>query len=248
MSMEMSEMVSLDEAVIARLDRDGERFEILVDPEMAHKFKNDPESVEITELLAVEEIFKGAHKGDRASSEMLNKSFSTSDTLEVARLILEKGEIQLTTDQRKKMQEEKRKQIVNIISRNCINPISKTPHPPQRIEMAMEEAKINVDPFKSPEAQVNDVLKGLRPLLPIRMEMTAIAIKVPAAHYGKLVSEFRSYGKILREEWGSGGEWMCVVEIPAGLQLEFFDLINSRTHGEASTKIMGSVGVGGSGK
>ncbi|MGA1793541.1 MAG: ribosome assembly factor SBDS [Thermoplasmatota archaeon] len=231
-------MVSLDDAVIARLDRHGERFEIFVEPELAHDFREGEKRPELSEVLAVEEVFKDAHKGDRASSEQLTEGFGTSNVLEVAVIILEKGEIQLTTEQRKKMQEEKRKQIVALISRNCINPVNKTPHPPQRIELAMEEVKVNIDPFKSAESQVNEVIKELRPILPIRVEMTQIAVKTEGAHYGKLVGEIRSFGKVIREEWTKGGEWICVVEIPAGLQIDFFDMLNSRTHGEVQTKIL----------
>ncbi len=232
-------MVSLDDAVIARLDREGERFEILVDPDLALSFRDDDEkSPDVSEILAVEDIFLDAHKGDRAPSDLLMKIFKTNDVKEIVTFIILKGEIQLTTEQRKKMQEEKRRKIVSLLARNCINPVNKTPHPPTRIELAMEEARISVDPFKSPEAQINDIIKLLRPILPIRMEMAQIAIKAQASDYGNLVSEVRSYGKVLKEEWTKGGEWICLVEIPAGLQLEFYDMVNGRTHGQAETKMI----------
>jgi ribosome maturation protein SDO1 len=232
-------MVSLDDAVIARLDREGERFELFVDPELAHAYKEgDVENLDLSELLAAEEVFLDAHKGDRAPSDLLMKVFKTTDLKKIVTIIIERGEIQLTTEQRKRMQEEKRKKIVALLARNCINPTNKTPHPPARIELAMEEAKINVDPFKSPEAQINDIIKALRPILPIRMEMAQIAVRAQASDYGKLVGEVRSFGKVLKEEWTKGGEWLCLVEIPAGLQLDFFDMINGRTHGQADTKLI----------
>lgn len=231
-------MVSMDDAVIARLDRMGERFEILVDPVLAQQFREDPDSVNLADVLAVDMVFKDSNKGDRAPEESLQKAFKTSDVSQVARAIIEKGEIQLTVEQRRKMQEDKRKQIVAILTRNCINPVTKNPHPPQRIEMAMDEAKANVDPFKSAESQVQDVLKLLRPLIPIRMEMTPIALKVEGSMYGKLIGEIRGYGKVLKEEWNNSGQWICLVEIPAGLQAEFFDMLNNRTHGQVETKIL----------
>jgi len=233
-------MVSLDDAVIARLDRRGETFEILVDPDLAQSYREGDKKVEFSSILAVEQIFSDAHKGERAPSETLHSIFQTTDPLAVAKIILEKGEIQLTTEQRRRMQEEKRKQVVALIARSCINPVSKTPHPPQRIELAMEEARISIDPFKSAESQVNDVIKELRPLIPIRMEMTQIAIRTSASHYGRLVGEVRAFGRVLREEWAKSGEWMCLVEIPAGLQTDFLDMLNSRTHGEVQTKILNS--------
>lgn len=231
-------MVSLDEAVIARLDRDGERFEILVDPDLAHSMREGEIQPEMSDLLAAEEVFLDSHKGDRAPNDLLSKVFGTQDLKTIVEMILSKGEIQLTTEQRKRMQEEKRKRIVALLARNCINPVNKTPHPPTRIEMALEEAKFNIDPFKSPEAQVNEALKVLRPIIPIRMEMSQIAVKTPASHYGHLVGDLRSYGKVLKEEWSKGGDWICLVEIPAGLQLELIDMVNSKTHGEATIKII----------
>ncbi|MCU0799526.1 MAG: ribosome assembly factor SBDS [Candidatus Thermoplasmatota archaeon] len=231
-------MVSLDKAVIAQLEKMGETFEIFVDPDLAQKYREGEKGIELGNILAVEMVFKDAHKGERMPSETLHKVLGTIDELEAARIVLEKGDIQLTTEQRKRIQEEKRKQVIALIVRNCINPVTKTPHPPVRIEMAMEEARVNIDPFKSAESQVQDVIKELRPLIPIRMEMTQIAIKVNGSHYGKLIGECRSYGKVLRDEWTKGGEWVCLVEIPAGLQIEFYDMLNKRTHGEVETKIL----------
>ncbi len=231
-------MVSLDDAVIARLDSHGERFEILVDPDLALAFKMDEKKPELADVLAVEDIFKDAHKGDRAPSDILNDVFGSTDIMEAAVQILQKGELQLTTEQRKRMQEEKRKQIVTLIHRNCINPVNKTPQPPQRIELAMEEVRANIDPFKSAETQMNDIIKALRPILPIRIEMAQIAVKAQGSHYGKLVGDIRSFGKVLKEEWSKSGEWICLVEIPAGLQVEFFEMVNSRTHGDVETKLM----------
>ncbi|MGA1821613.1 MAG: ribosome assembly factor SBDS [Thermoplasmatota archaeon] len=231
-------MVSLDDAVIARLDRKGERFEILVEPELAYKFREGEGGVELADILAVEEVFKDAHRGDRATDEILNETFSTTEVMKIAAYIIEKGEIQLTTEQRKKMQTEKKKQVINLLARNCINPVTKTPHPPQRLEMALDEIKFNIDPFKSAESQVNEALKALRPVIPIRMEMTTIAVKVHGSHYGKLIGDVRGYGKILKEEWTKDGDWVFVIEIPAGLQVDFFDEINGKTHGEAQSKIL----------
>ena len=128
-------MVNVDDAVIARLESYGERFEILVDAELAADYKRG-EDIEIEKVLAVEEIFKDAHKADKASEENMQKAFETTDPLEVADIIIKKGNIQITANQRRKMQEEKTKQIINKISQEAINPQTKLPHPPKRIEKA----------------------------------------------------------------------------------------------------------------
>jgi len=231
-------MVTLDEAVIARLVKEGSHFEVLVDPENAMAFK---EGQVDTIDLATDEIFKDAKKGDRASTENLLKIFDTDDPQEIAKAIIKKGDIQLTTDQRKKMAVEKKKQVITIIARNAINPQTKTPHPPARIELAMDEARLHIDPFKPVEEQVNTVLKALKPLIPIRFEKIKIAVKVPPEFAGSIYGELHSMGKLLKEDWLKDGSWAGLFEIPAGMQGDFFDLLNRKTHGNVITKIMENI-------
>ena len=128
-------MVNVDEAIIAKYEYCGEHFEILVDPDLAAEFRNlDGQDVAIEDLLAVEEIFKDSKKGDKASEEAMLKIFETTDPIEVSKVILEKGHVQLTAEQKRQMQEDKRRLVINKISREAINPQSGLPHPAQRIE------------------------------------------------------------------------------------------------------------------
>jgi len=232
-------MISLDDAVIARLESHGERFEILVDPNIVEKVHSG-EVKDIRNFLATEEVFKDAKKGDRASEEAIRKVFETEDINEIAFRIILKGEVQLTTEQRRKMQEEKKKKIVAEIARNAINPQTKAPHPPQRIEAAMEEARVHIDPFKPAEQQIQRVLDALRPIIPIRFEKIRVAVKLSGENYGKVYGELVSYGQIMKEEWQKDGSWVGIVEIPAGVQMEFFDHLNKKTKGEVETKLLNS--------
>jgi len=231
-------MVDIEDAIIARLDSHGESFEILIDTEVARELREGNE-VEILEHMAIEEIFRDAKKGDRSSEEKMVEVFGTIDVQDIAREIILNGEVQLTTEQRREMQEEKRRRIISEIARNAINPQTKMPHPPQRIELAMEEAKIHVDPFKSVESQVPLVLDKLRPLIPIRFERSKIAVKLPGDDYGKCYEDIIHFGTILREEWQPSGEWIGVVEIPAGVREEFVGKLKNRTHGNVETKLIG---------
>ncbi len=230
-------MVSLDEAVVARLDSEGSHFEVLVDPHLAQKMR-EGDDVNIEDLLAIDEVFKDSSKGDRVSDEHIEKTFGTSDIEQVAKKIVLEGDIQLTTDQRRKMTEEKRKQIVTYIANHAINPQMKAPHPPQRIENAMTEARVHVDPFKPVEAQVKDVLTAIKPLIPIRLEKTTIAVKLSADNYGKVYKDITDFGIIKKEEWTGSGLWIGLVEIPAGMQADFFDRLNNKTHGDVETRIV----------
>lgn len=229
-------MVSLDDAIVVKLKTHGENFEILVDPDLALDYK-EGKDVEISEILAVDKIFKDASAADEISDDSMSKVFESTDVGVVAGKILKKGDLHLTTEQKKRMLEERKKQIVNIIARNAVNPQTKTPHPPDRIENAMNEAKVNVDIQKSAKEQVDKVVKALRPLMPIKFENVQIAVKIPAEHSGKLYTVLHEFGEVKKDGW-QGNFQFCLIEMPAGLQDDFCNKINNLTHGEAEVKIL----------
>jgi len=230
-------MVSLDKAVIAKLRKQGENFEILVDPYLARDFKEGKE-VDFEKMLATDEVFRDARKGDRVSLEDLQKVFGKKDIISIIKTILMEGDVQITAEQRREMLEQKKKRIIDFISKNTVDPRTGSPHPPSRIERAMEEAKIHIDIFKSEEAQVRDIVKALMPILPIRFEEIEIAIKIPAEYAGKAMSSIYSFGNVTKEEWQKDGSWICVLRIPAGLQADLMDLLGKVAKGEALTKIL----------
>jgi ribosome maturation protein SDO1 len=230
-------MVNLDEAVPARLKTHGIVFEVLVDPDGALAIRRG-EDVKIEDILAVEEIFENASRGDRSAEEDLLKAFATKDVLQIAVAIVSKGEISLTSDQRKRFVEAKRRQVVETIARNAINPQTRLPHPPTRIEQAMTEAKVHIDPTKSTQDLVNITMKAIRPLIPIRFEEVEVAVKVPSNYAPKAYGEISAFGKVTREAWQNDGSWIGVVKIPAGMQTDFYSLVNRLTKGDAETKLL----------
>lgn len=229
-------MVSLDDAVVARFKRHGLTFEVLVDPELALSYRQGGDLL-IENIVAVEEVFEDASTGDRASEVNLNKAFETLDLTEITGRIIKEGEIHLTSAQRKRMQEEKRRQIINIIARNGINPQTMAPHPPQRIERAMEEAGVHIDPFKRTDDLVNVVMKAIRPIIPIRFDEVSVAVRIPAT-YTSTIYDLKKHGDLMNEEWQKDGSWIGVFKIPAGIQDEFYGVINRFTKGEAETKLL----------
>lgn len=222
---------------MAKLKKGEHIFEVVIDPDIALKIKAG-ELNDIRESLKSERIFLDARKGAVASESELLKIFNSTDVLKIAEIIIREGEIQLTAEQREKMKEEKKRKIINLIHINAIDPGTSLPHPVTRIENAFEEAKIHVDQFKKAEDQVNDIVKQLRTIMPIKFAVKEIQLHVPANYAVKLYGTIKNYGKILKEDWMNDGSWSAVIEIPAGLQTEFFDELNSKTHGSVETKIL----------
>jgi ribosome maturation protein SDO1 len=216
---------------LARLKKANQTFEISVDPDLAIKFKKG-EPTDIREVLKAEQIFSDTKKGEIASETKLKEIFHTTDILKIAETIIKEGEIQLTSEYRQEKREQKKKKLIELIHRNAVDPTTNLPHPPQRIELAFEEAKINIDEYKSAEEQIEDILSKLKPIIPIKFEQSNLTLQIPPAYAPKAYSLVQKYSKILKENWNSDGSWTATVEIPAGLKAEFIDKLNSFTHGE----------------
>lgn len=222
---------------LARYKKGGKVFEVVVDADFAVELR-EGKSVDMNDVLQSENIFSDAKKGELASENSIKELFETDDMLKVAEMIIKNGEIQLTADYRKKLRDRKKNKIIDIIHRNGIDPRTNLPHPVARIESAMAEIKVNIEEFKKAEEQVNAIVKSLRPILPIKFEINEIAVKIPAEYAAKSYSVVKSSAKILKEEWLNSGDWVCVVEIPAGLREDFFNTINKATKGNVETKII----------
>ena len=216
-------MVSLDDSVLARLEKGGKRYELLVDPEMVDDFKNDPESIQLDDFLAMDEVFHDARGGERPAEDAIMKVFGTLEILEITKIILDKGSIQLTTNQRKAIVEKTRQKIVHHIHSQSIDPKKKSPHPITRIEIALEESRYSVDPFKKLETQIQEAIDKLRPILPLSFETVRLAFKIPGSGYGGAQRLLRNYH--VKDGWLEDGSWACVVEIPAGMKGEIIGQI-----------------------
>jgi ribosome maturation protein SDO1 len=226
-----------DRYTVARITRDGEHFEILVKPQQALDYRMGKKT-SMSELLAIDTIFTDANKGTKASEEKLKKAFGALDPLVIAETIITKGQLQLTTDQRRQLTEAKRKQIIAFIARNAVDPKTNMPHPPMRIEQAMEKVHYSIDPFTEAEEQARDILKLLRPILPIKMENVNIEIRIPTEYAARAYGTVKGYGTIRNDEWRADGSWHGVIEMPAGSYAPLLEKLGEITRGTAEAKII----------
>ncbi len=230
-------MVSVDHAIIARLKAQGHNFEILVDCNSAIGLREGKE-VDIHDLLAAMKVFSDAKKGLEASENAMKQIFGTNEVADIAKQIIQKGDIQLTQEYRENLRKEKKKQIISTIHKNGVDPKTHLPHPPQRIENAFEEAKFHVDEFQPVQEQVQEALKKLRPILPIKFEIKEIQIKITPEYAPKCYSIVKSFGTILKEQWQGNGLWVVEIEMPGGLENDFYDKLNKICHGNLESKVL----------
>ncbi|HIE13984.1 TPA: ribosome assembly factor SBDS [Candidatus Bathyarchaeota archaeon] len=220
---------------IAHISLGKENFEVLVKPEPAFSYRLG-KNIPISEILATDVIFSDANKGLKASEEKLRKFFKTTDTQKIAEIILKKGTLKLTAEQRRRLIEEKRKQIIAFISRNCIDPRTNLPHPPLRIEQAMEQIHYSIDPFRSAEEQASEIIKALRAILPLKIEHISVQVRIPPEFTGRAYGIIKRFGTIRKEEWRSDGSWFAVLEMPAGLYGPFLEKVGEITRGQVEVK------------
>ncbi|MFX0187521.1 MAG: ribosome assembly factor SBDS [Candidatus Hodarchaeota archaeon] len=255
--------IDLGNYIIGSLEKGGRIFEMLIDPEQAWEAKkiireeinrrlksgNKKSRMTVDEILNEPKInlelifesftvFEDLKRGKKATDGDMEAIFDTTDGKIISGHILLDGEIQWTKTQREEEIQKKLKQIITIISKNAINPQNKKPHPYQRIEKAIEEAKVNIDIIKNAEEQIDDVIKKIQAIIPIRMEQVEIAIKIPSSFTAKGYGIVAQLAQIKKEEWQSDGSWVSIINLPAGLQMELIDKLNKLTHGRVQTKLL----------
>jgi len=192
----------------------------------------------MSNILAYPGIYRDVRNTERVGDSDLQKIFGTTDIFKIAEKIIKQGELQLTTDQRRQMVEQRKTQIASIIAKKGINPQTNTPHPPQRIINAMNQAGINVDPFVDAEMQVDRVVKEIKTIIPIKFQNVTLQIKVPAQFAGKVYNIFKSSGTITSEQWLNDGSLQVNLTILAGVQDEFFQKLSGLTHGQYESKVI----------
>ena len=229
--------VSLDKAVTSRLTVSGQKFEILVDPNKALEFKKGA-TIDMNDILAYPAIYRDVRTTDMVPEKDLQKTFGTTDVLKIAAKILKEGELQLTTEQRRQMVEQKKNQIATLISKRGINPQTNTPHPPQRILNAMEQSGINIDSLVDAELQIDKVIKAIKTILPIKFEKVVLQLKIPPQFSGRVHPILKSAGNIQQEQWLNDGSLQVNIEMLAGMQEEIFQKISSLTHGNFESKVI----------
>ncbi len=228
------------EPVVARLEVAGKRFEVLVNPDLAFEYKQGRE-VSLEEMVISDAIYTDLRRGLRASPELLRKIFGTDDVVRIAAEIVRRGDLQLTAEQRRRLLENKKRQIINYIARNAIDPKTKLPIPPARIEAAMEQARVGVDLYKSVEEQVPTIVKAISRIIPIKIARALLRIIVPPQYSGRVAGVLAKLGEVKHMDWRTDGSLVAEIEIPAGMQQEVIDRLSKITKGNIDVKVVSVV-------
>jgi len=215
--------------VIARIKIKGKHYETLVDVDKALQLKQG-KPISIDNVLAVNKIFYDSKKGLCVSDKDLEEAFGVKDIKTAAEKIIKSGEILVPKEYRDTERENKKKQIVDFLSRYAIDPRTEKPHTAERISAAIEQAGVSID-NKPMEQQISGILEKLKVILPIKIQTKKLKLRIPALHTGKIYGILSDYKE--KENWLSNGDLECIINLPVGLQDDFYAKLNAITHGSA---------------
>jgi len=217
---------------LAKLRSGKSVFETMVDLDSAMKLKRG-EPVDINEVIRDTSIYSDQKKGMQSGKDELENVFGTTELAVVVEKIVKKGEIEITQEYRDDELENKKKQIIDFLVRNAVDVRTNRPFTPDILESSIKQAGIRIDK-KPVEQQIKTITEGLKSIIPIKIETKKIKIKIPAEHTGRVYGLLQEYKE--KEEWLSNGDLEVIINIPIGIQTDFYDKLNGVTHGSAITE------------
>ncbi len=216
--------------VVARIKLKNKHFEIHVNLDEALKVKSG--KGDIMSALDSNKIFTDLKKGNVASQADLTECFNTLDIYQIAKIIITKGEVQKTQEFRDTERETRINQVVTLIVRNSSDQHGR-PYTDDRIRRAIQEAHVNID-NKPAEQQLPGIIEKLTTIIPIKLEIKRIKLVIPAQYTGQIYGLLKDYKE--SEDWLSNGNLEAVINIPAGMQIDFYDKLNNITHGAVQSQ------------
>jgi len=222
---------------LVRLKVDKNNFEVLTKKGAALQYREG--RLGFSNVLFADEIYTNQSKAQRANDADLLKAFGTTVIEQCAKVIVDKGELQLSTAERKDKVDKRRAEMVQYIHKYYIDPRTKTPHPVTRIENAFEELKITVDPEMAAERQLQEkVLKRLPEVLPIkRSEMTG-TLTVPSSVIGQAMGVIKKFAQVSGESY-TGDNWTAQVSLVPGDYDIFMSDLRNVTKGDYNFDVDG---------
>ena len=216
--------------VTARMKVKGKHYEILVDLDEALKVRTG--KGDIISALKSTAVYYDMKKGTSASNADLTDAFGTTDLYQIATKIVTSGEVQKNQEFRDAEKEARIKQVIHLIIRNAVDQNGR-PYTEERLKRAIEESHYSFD-NRPAEQQMAAVIEKLKTIIPIKIETKRIKLTIPAQHTGAVYGLLKDYKE--SEDWLSNGSLAVIINIPAGMQIDFYEKLNHITHGSVQSE------------
>ena len=173
-----SAQVKLTNVAYVKLQSHGQRFEIACYRNKVLSWKNKVET-DIGEVLQIDKVYTNVSRGILASTEHLMEVFGSINQLECCKKILERGEMQVTEQEREALVESTFRDVVAIVADKSVNPETNRSYTTTMIQNAMKQLHINVVTSRSVKAQALEVIRKLKEVMPIARASMALRVVSP---------------------------------------------------------------------
>src|SRR3989344_565754 len=216
--------------VTARLKVKGKNFETDVNLDEALKFKVG--KGDIMSAVVSPQIFYDLKKGLRASKNDLIDAFGTDEAYEVAKKIILSGEVQKNQEFRDSERDAKVKQVINLIMKNASDQHGR-PYTEERLRRAIDEVHFVFD-TKPADQQMPALVEKLKTVILIKIETKKIRLTIPAQFTGQVYGLLKDFKE--SEDWLANGSLQVIMNIPSGLQIDFYEKLNNIAHGTVQSQ------------
>jgi ribosome maturation protein SDO1 len=145
------------------MNQHGKRFEIAC---YRNKILNYRQKIEtdLSEVLQTDRVFTNVSKGLFAPTKDLQLAFGTTDQELICRIILDKGQIQVSDMERSATLENTAREIANMVATKCVHPVSNRPYTTSQIRDAMKAAEfvVQATTARSVKQQFLDCVKAIQ--------------------------------------------------------------------------------------
>ncbi|XP_014240179.1 ribosome maturation protein SBDS isoform X2 [Cimex lectularius] len=187
-----------------------------------------PTEKDIDEVLQTHTVFTNVSKGQVAKKEDLIKAFGKDEPTEICKIILQKGELQVSDKERQNQLDSLFKDIATNVAEKCINPESKRPYPVSMIEKAMKDIHFSIKPNRNAKQQTLDVIPQLKAVMPLERAQMRLRVAFSGKESRKLRTQLvKLTTSVETENWNSEGELELVCLIDPGRYREVDELIHS---------------------
>uniref|UniRef100_A0A3Q2PZU8 Ribosome maturation protein SBDS n=1 Tax=Fundulus heteroclitus TaxID=8078 RepID=A0A3Q2PZU8_FUNHE len=228
--------IRLTNVAVVRMKKGGKRFEIACYKNKAMSWRSGAEK-DVEEVLQTHSVFVNVSKGQTAKKDDLVKAFGTDDQTEICKLILAKGELQVSDRERQSQLESMFRDIASIVAEKCVNPNTKRPYTVGLIERAMKDIHYSVKPNRSTKQQALEVIRQLKETMEIQRAHMRLRLVVPAKEAKRLKEKLKPLLQVVEsEEFDEELEMVCLVD--PGCYREIDELINCETKGRGTLEVL----------
>eukprot|EP00039_Didymoeca_costata_P009591 m.127002 g.127002 ORF g.127002 m.127002 type:complete len:254 (-) comp14536_c0_seq5:58-819(-) len=229
--------IRLTNVAIVRMKKGGKRFELACFRNKVMAWRSKTEK-DIDEVLQTHSIFTNTSKGQLAKKADLVKAFGTENEEEIVAQILEKGQLQVSKEERDHKNEESFQEVARMVAERCVNPDTQRPYTMTQIERAMKDIHVSIKPNQGLKQQALEVIRQLKESIPVERARMLLRVTIPSTHKPKsLKTTLEGLINIETEEWDDG-DLSLTCTIDPGNFRSLDDHVKSGSKGEGTVEIL----------